>query len=85
MKMRGPRIWSKAVRTTSARVIESQAAAIARISDLSGKSGRDIAKTFASQLDSPAKFAAQLNQAYNFLSVAEFKRIKQLLTSGVIK
>lgn len=63
---------------TSARVVEGQATAIARIADLSGKSGKEIASGFADQLEAPARFAAKLNEAYNFLSVAEFKRIKRL-------
>lgn len=63
---------------TSSRVLESQAKVIGRIADLSGKAGRDIAASFASQLDAPAKFAAKLNEAYNFLTVADFKRIQAL-------
>lgn len=67
---------------TSATIIEGQAKAIARISDLSGKSGAEVAKGFAAQLDAPAKFAAQLNTAYNFLNVAQFRRIQQLEKEG---
>lgn len=59
-------------------VLESQGRVIGRIADLSGKAGRDIAASFSSQLDAPAKFAAKLNEAYNFLSVADFKRIQAL-------
>lgn len=63
---------------TSAQVFDSQAAAIARIADLSGKAGKEIAATFAGQLEAPAKFAARLNETYNFLTVADFKRIQAL-------
>ena len=63
---------------TSSRVIESQATAVARLADLTGKAGKDIAATFAGQLEAPTKFAAKLNEAYNFLSVADFKRIQAL-------
>lgn len=63
---------------TSAEVVESQARAAARIADLTGKSGREIAASFAAQLDAPARFAAKLNESYNFLTVAEFKRIQAL-------
>jgi phage-related minor tail protein len=65
---------------TSSAVIESQGRAIARISDLTGKAGKDIAGAFTGQLEAPAKTAAKLNEAYNFLSVAEFKRIQTLET-----
>jgi len=67
---------------TSAGVIESQAKAAARIADLSGESATKIASTFASQLKEPAKFAAALNESYNFLTVAQFKRIQQLEREG---
>lgn len=67
---------------TSVGVIESQAKAAARIADLSGESATKIASTFASQMKEPAKFAAALNESYNFLSVAQFKRIQQLEQEG---
>jgi len=67
---------------TSSAVLGSQALAIARIADLSGESARKIAGTFASQLDEPAKFAAKLNEQYNFLNLAQFKRIQQLDQEG---
>ncbi len=63
---------------TSAAVIEGQALAIARIADLSGKDAAKIADTFTDQLKEPAKFAAKLNETYNFLDVATFKRIQLL-------
>ena len=63
---------------TSSAVIESQATVVARIADLSGKAGKDIAATFAGQLEAPAKFAAKLNEQYHFLTVAEYRRIKAL-------
>lgn len=69
---------------TSAGVIESQAKAAARIADLSGESAAKIASTFAAQLKEPAKFAADLNEAYNFLTVAQFKRIQQLEREGKV-
>lgn len=67
---------------TSAAVLEGQAKVIGRIADLSGKAGKDIAASFAGQLEGPVKFAAKLNEAYNFLSVAQFKRIQQLAAEG---
>lgn len=63
---------------TSSAVVEGQARAVARIADLSGKTGKEVAAGFASQLEAPAKFAAKLNESYNFLSVAEYRRIKAL-------
>jgi phage-related minor tail protein len=63
---------------TSSAVIESQGRAVARISDLSGKAGKEVAAGFASQLEAPTKFAAKLNESYNFLTVAEYRRIKAL-------
>lgn len=66
----------------TAQVIESQGTAIARIADLSGQAGDKLASAFAGQLDAPAKFAAKLNETYNFLNVAQFKRIQQLEKEG---
>mgnify|MGYP002133774677 CR=1 FL=1 len=63
---------------TSSAVIEGQALAIARIADLSGKDAAKIAETFTDQMKEPAKFAAKLNESYNFLDVATFKRIQRL-------
>lgn len=67
---------------TSSAVLEGQGLAIARLADLSGESGKKIAATFAGQLDAPAKFAAKLNEQYNFLNLAQFKRIQQLEQEG---
>ena len=67
---------------SSSAVLESQAKAIARLADVSGKAGKDIAGSFAAQLDAPARFAAELNRTYNFLTVAEFKRIQALESAG---
>jgi phage-related minor tail protein len=67
---------------TSVDVIEGQAAAIARIADLSGKDGAKIAERFSAQLKAPAKFAAELNEQYNFLNIAQFKRIQLLEKEG---
>lgn len=63
---------------TSSAVLDGQAKAIARLADLSGRSAKELATSFAGQLEGPAKFAAELNRAYNFLSVAQFRRIQQL-------
>ncbi len=59
-------------------VIESQARAAARIADLSGDKGAKAAALFAEQLKAPTKVAAQLNESYNFLNIAQFRRIQQL-------
>lgn len=67
---------------TSAGALESQAKAVARLADLSGESATKIAASFAGQLQAPAKFAAQLNESYNFLNLAQFKRIQQLEREG---
>jgi hypothetical protein len=66
---------------TSSQVIESQAQAIARIADLSGKAAKDIASAFSDQLDAPLKNAAKLNEQFNFLTMAEYNRIKALTES----
>lgn len=68
--------------TTSAQVIESQARAVSRLSDLTGKSAAALAGAFAGQLEAPARAAAKLNEQYNFLTLAEFKRIKSLEALG---
>ncbi len=67
---------------TSAGVLQSQAEAVARIADLTGQAGEKVAAQFAQQLKAPAEFAAKLNEQYNFLSVAQFKRIQQLQEEG---
>lgn len=67
---------------TTAGAFESQAEAIARIADLTGRSARDIAQSFAQQMREPARFAAQLNEQYNFLNIEQFKRIKLLEDAG---
>lgn len=67
---------------SSSAVLESQALAIARLADVSGKAGKDIAGSFAAQLEAPARFAAELNKSYNFLTVAEFRRIQSLESAG---
>lgn len=63
-------------------VIDSTALAIARLSDLTGQAADSIAGKFANQLREPAKVAAELNRQYNFLSVEQAKRIKQLDDEG---
>lgn len=67
---------------SSAQVLEGQSKAIARIADLSGKAGKEIAASFSAQLDAPTKFAAAANQAYNFLTLAQFERIQALEKEG---
>lgn len=67
---------------SSAEVLEGQARAVARLADLTGEGGGKIAAQFKSQLAEPARFAAQLNEQYNFLNVAQFKRIQQLEQEG---
>lgn len=68
--------------STSGAILEGQARVIARIADLSGQSVKEIAGSFAGQLAAPARAAAELNKAYNFLSVEQFKRIQQLEREG---
>lgn len=67
---------------TTAGVFESQAEAIARIADLSGRSAKEIAQNFAQQMREPTRFAVQLNEQYNFLNVAQYKRIAALEEAG---
>lgn len=67
---------------TTAGVFEIQAEVIARIADVTGRSARDIAQRFAQQMREPARFAAQLNEQYNFLNLEQFRRIKLLDDAG---
>ncbi len=67
---------------TSGEVLESQARAVARLADLTGQAGDKLAGQFADQLKAPAAAAARLNEQYNFLDIAQFKRIQQLEREG---
>ncbi len=58
--------------------VQSTALAVARLADLTGKSAADISRSFAGQLEAPTKFAAKLNESYNFLNAAQLRRIDQL-------
>lgn len=67
---------------TAGAVFDSTATAIARIAELSGKSAVQIASQFSGQLANPSRVASQLNDQYNFLDLAQARRIRRLEDEG---
>ena len=68
--------------TVSAGAMESTTRAVARLADVTGKSGVDIAKDFAGMTGGVAKWAAEHNKAWNFISAEQYKYIKRLEDQG---
>ena len=66
----------------SGQVLESTAAAVARVAELSGRNAAEVASEFAGLLRDPARVAESLNQKYNFLNEAQARRIRQLADEG---
>lgn len=65
-----------------AKALEPMGAAMTRVKQLSGESSDKIVKDFASMSGGVAKWAAEHNKAYNFLSIEQFKYIKALEQQG---
>jgi len=66
-------------------VIEQATQATLAMAKVTGKSADDIAKDFASMGDGVAKWAAKNNQSYHYLTVEQFKYIKQLEDQGKLE
>lgn len=62
--------------------LESVGLAALRMQRLTGESIGDIVKRFAGARDGVAKWAAENNRAYNYLSVAQFEYIRSLEAQG---
>ncbi len=66
----------------SARVLESTATAVARVADVSGQSGTKVAADFATMAGGVAKWAAEHNKVWNFITVEQYKYIRRLEEQG---
>lgn len=66
----------------SGQVLESTAAAVARVAELSGRNASEVAAQFTGLLRDPARAASALNEQYNFLNEAQARRIRQLTDEG---
>ena len=62
--------------------LNDAAAAAARLQKLSGQSSDEIVKDFSKMSSGVAAWAAEHNRQFNYLSVAQFKHIKQLEDMG---
>jgi phage-related minor tail protein len=66
----------------SNRVLESMAIAAARVADVSGKSGAEVAADFAKMGANVADWAAEHNKAWNFITAEQYAYIKRLELQG---
>ena len=64
------------------QTIEAVATAMGNLQRLTGQTAADMGKAFAGLRDGVADWAATANRAYNFLTVEEFRRIKNLEEIG---
>lgn len=62
--------------------LDDAAAAAARLQKLSGQSADEVVKDFSKMSGGVASWAAEHNKQFNYLSVAQFKHIKQLEDMG---
>lgn len=62
--------------------LDDAAAAAARLQKLSGQSADEVVKDFSKMASGVASWAAEHNRQFNYLSVAQFKHIKQLEEMG---
>lgn len=65
-----------------AGVISSSARAIAQLADATGQDAKKIVADFAGMSDGVAKWAAEHNKAWNFITVEQFKYIQRLEQQG---
>ena len=68
--------------TVSAGAMESTTRAVARLADVTGKDGVEIAKDFADMSGGVAKWAGEHNKAWNFISAEQYKYISRLEDQG---
>jgi len=68
--------------TVSSAAIDSTAHAVARVADVSGKESASIAKDFSTMSGGVAKWAAEHNKAWNFITAEQYKYIKRLEDQG---
>lgn len=66
----------------TAGVLGDMAKAVARISEVSGADSSKVAADFAKMSDGVAKWAAEHNKAWNFITVEQYRYIKRLEDQG---
>lgn len=66
----------------SNRVMESMSAAVGRVADVTGGDAEKIASDFVSMSAGVAKWAAEHNKAWNFISVEQYRYIRRLEEQG---
>lgn len=66
----------------SSRVMDSAARAVGLLADATGGDAKKIAADFATMTSGVAKWAAEHNKAWNFISVEQFKYIQRLEEQG---
>ena len=69
----------------SSSTIQTATEAMGRIQKLTGASADQIAKDFATMQNGVAKWAAEHNKSYNYLTAAQFSYIRQLEQQGKIE
>lgn len=62
----------------SAQVLGSMATAVARVADVSGQDAKKVAADFATMSGGVAKWAAEHNKAWNFITVEQYRYIRRL-------
>jgi len=66
----------------SGDALESAGVAAQLLAKVTGQGAQDIIKDFARAADAPAKYAAELNRSYNFLSARQLQYIRELDDQG---
>ena len=66
----------------SAGAIGDVGAAVARVADVTGEDAKKVAADFATMGNGVAKWAAEHNKAWNFISVEQYKYIRRLEEQG---
>ncbi len=63
-------------------VLATTALAVARVADVSGEDSKKVAADFAGMANGVAKWAAEHNKAWNFITVEQYKYIRRLEEQG---
>lgn len=66
----------------TSETLEATAQTVQKLASISGQSTDEVSKDFIKATDGVTRFADQINKSYNFLSVEQYKYIKQLEEQG---
>jgi phage-related minor tail protein len=69
----------------SSNTIGEYGKTIAALTEVTGQSAEDLAKLFSEMGDDPAKFAAKQNEAWRFLTAAQYENIRVMQERGDIE